>query len=120
MSKIKISMKDIPVPVNRIFRAGYCDLCYIIAEDPKFYNAGIYGWNCDIYVNYEYNIAITTGYRNMRGERIPGELLKKYDQRGRELYRHQFEFFNFFDQRQQISNEFWGDLNDLLKREAIK
>ena len=64
---------------SKTFRAGYCDLQYIYYnEKPQFYNSGVYGWNCDIYTDYKRDIAITTGYRNMTGKRIPDELIKKY------------------------------------------
>ena len=61
------------------FYCGYCDLQYIFRyEEPTYYNSGVYGWNCDIYCDYSRDIAITTGYRNMTGKRIPDELLTKY------------------------------------------
>lgn len=70
----------------RCFMAGYCDLQYIFrVTDPQFYNAGVYGWNCNIYVNYRKDIAITTGYRNMTGKCIPDELIKKYSEIGKEI-----------------------------------
>lgn len=79
MSKIKTSMKYIKALYPVVFRCGYCDLQYIYKyNDPTYYNCGVYGWNCDIYVNFKYNAAITTGYRNMRGVRIPDEIINKY------------------------------------------
>ena len=78
--KIKTSMKVITENYKKVFRCGYCDLQLIMRNDePTFYNSGVYGWNCDIYTDNKRNIAITTGYRNMRGERIPDELIKKYN-----------------------------------------
>lgn len=63
----------------KVFRCGYCDLQYImVGVEPQYYNAGVYGWNCNI---YQYgNIVITTGYRNMRGSLIPDDLIKKYSE----------------------------------------
>ena len=81
MTKIKTDMKRISSGFRKVFRAGYCNLQYIYRyEDPQFYNCGVYGWNCDIYVDYRRDIAITTGYRNMRGKSIPHELIKKYSE----------------------------------------
>ena len=48
-------------------------------------NSGVYGWNCDIYVDNARDIAITTGYRNMRGQRIPDEIIRKYDEIAKEI-----------------------------------
>lgn len=79
MTKIKTDMKRINNGFKKVFRCGYCDLQFIFKyEEPQYYNCGVYGWNCDIYVDYSRDIAITTGYRNMRGVPIPHEILKKY------------------------------------------
>lgn len=65
---------------SHVFKTGYCNLSKICKHiEPDYYNSGIYGWNCDIYTNNQYNIMICTGYRNMRGETIPVSILKKYD-----------------------------------------
>lgn len=79
--KKQTSIKFIKGYFNKVFYCGYCDLQYIFRyEDPDYYNSGVYGWNCDIYVDYSRDIAITTGYRNMTGKRIPDELIKKYSE----------------------------------------
>lgn len=79
-------MKYICNNYNKVFRAGYCDLQYIMKyEDPIYYNSGVYGWNCDVYCDFAKDIAITTGYRNMRGERIPDEILEKYTAIAKEI-----------------------------------
>lgn len=76
--KRKTTNKYINSNYKKVFRSGYCDLYPIVVSDPVYYNCGLYGWNYDAYVNYKYDICITTGYRNMTGARIPGEILKKY------------------------------------------
>lgn len=78
MRKTHISMTKIPA--RHVFRCGYCDLQHILEHDSyQFYNAGVYGWNCDIFVDFARDVAITTGYRNTRGQRIPEELVRKYE-----------------------------------------
>ena len=55
--------------------------------DPDFYNAGSYGWNNDTYI-IQHNgetIAISTGYRNTRGEEIPYELMRASEDCAREI-----------------------------------
>ena len=85
------TMKAVRANYKKVFRCGFCDLSNIFyREEPDYYNSGVYGWNCDIYTSYgcsvpEYNIAITTGYRNMAGERIPSDIIKKYDDVAREI-----------------------------------
>ena len=79
MSKQHTTIKYIRNNYRHIYRAGYCDLYHIFRyEDPVYYNSGVYGWNCDIYVDFARDIAITTGYRNMAGTCIPSEIVKKY------------------------------------------
>ena len=77
--KIKATRKDINRMYRKVYSAGYCDLQFIMnGVEARFYNCGIYGWNWDCYTNSEKEIAITTGYRNTTGKRIPTELIKKY------------------------------------------
>ena len=55
---------------SRIYQTGYCELHPLA---PYFrvvgYNAGIYGWNYDVY-DFD-NAAVTTGYRGMIGADLP-------------------------------------------------
>ncbi len=45
---------------------GYCDLYGALSGiDPDYYTAGVYGWNCDVYVIA--GLAICTGYRPAAG-----------------------------------------------------
>ena len=91
MTKIKTDMKRISNGYRKVFRCGYCDLQDIYKyETPQFYNCGVYGWNCDIYVDYKRDIAITTGYRNMRGKQIPYDLIKKYSEFAKEISNQPF------------------------------
>jgi hypothetical protein len=91
MSKQHTTIKNIRNNWAKVFRAGYCDLSYIFHhEEPQYYNAGVYGWNCDIYCDYSRDIAITTGYRNMAGIRIPDEILKKYDAIAKKIIENQW------------------------------
>ena len=86
MIKQHTTIKNIRNNYKKVFRCGYCDLQLIYrGVDPQFYNAGLYGWNCDIYVDYTRDIAITTGYRNMAGRMIPDELIKKYSKIAEEI-----------------------------------
>ena len=80
------SIKAIKNNWRKTFRCGYCDLQYIMkGTEPQFYNSGVYGWNCDVYCDYKNDIAITTGYRNMTGKRIPDEILDKYTKVAKEI-----------------------------------
>lgn len=77
--KIKTTRKNINNNYRKVFYTGYCDLQYIMKNfDATYYNCGTYGWNYDVYTDAATDIAITTGYRGMFGERIPSELIEKY------------------------------------------
>lgn len=52
-------------------RVGYCDLGGVLSGiEPDYYTAGVYGWNCDVYVIA--GLAICTGYRPAAGVRAVG------------------------------------------------
>lgn len=89
--KTKIAMKILN-SYTKVFRCGYCDLQNICKFlEPTYYNAGVYGWNCDIYTHGKF-IAITTGYRNMKGERIPDNIIIKYDKIARQILEKRLTF----------------------------
>lgn len=89
--KTKTTMKYIKANYAKVFHAGYCALQYIMAHtEPEYYNTGVYGWNCDIYVDYKRDIAITTGYRNMCGILIPSDLEEKYSTIAKVIIQNQF------------------------------
>lgn len=84
--KRPIAMTNVTKWYRHVFRCGYCDVQRIFrGVQPAYYNSGVYGWNCDIYVDSEYDVAITTGYRNMRGDRIPRDLIEKYEAQAEEI-----------------------------------
>lgn len=111
MSKVKRSMKYIKALYPVVFRCRYGDLQFICqGVDPVYYNCGVYGWNCDIYVNFEYDAAITTGYRNLRGVSIPHEIIRKYSEIAKNIY-HTYPRRE--SSREALSNnyeEFWREL----------
>ena len=85
------TIKAIRNNYRKVFRAGYCELQYIMySAEPQYYNHGVYGWNCDIYVDYMRDIAITTGYRNMAGRDIPLDIVAKYSEIAKNITENQF------------------------------
>ena len=105
---------------NKVWRCGYCDLQKIVnRDDYNFYNSGVYGWNCDILCDPINDQIITTGYRNMRGERIPSELIKKYNDRAdaiREEFRGKWDKVSCEHEREKLEenkNEFLKELANI-------
>lgn len=90
--KIQTTIKSIRSNWRKVFYCGYCDLQYIMrGEEPTYYNSGVYGWNCDIYTDFSRDIAITTGYRNMTGKRIPDTIIDKYTETAKKILENQWE-----------------------------
>lgn len=115
MTKQHIAIKKIRNYWRKTFYAGYCDLQYIYyGEQPQYYNAGVYGWNCDIYCNYGRDIAITTGYRNMTGRRIPTELIEKYSNIAKEIIAKPFTV-EWEEKRKELAENRENFLNELNK-----
>lgn len=87
--KVKTSMIDVVRSHNYVYRCGYADLQHLFSGvDYCYYNCGVYGWNCDIFTDYVdgKSIAVTTGYRNMRGERIPDYIVKAFESAAKSIY----------------------------------
>lgn len=67
---------------------GYCELQSLLShETPRFYNAGIYGWNFDTYTFFVEtkegikSVALSTGYRNTQGTLIDYATVQKYEKK---------------------------------------
>lgn len=70
-----MTMKEIRTA--KIFRAGYCEIQEILRALNRIgYNSGVYGWNCDVYESN--GVTVCTGYRNLKGEKIPAEIKDRY------------------------------------------
>ena len=115
MSKMHTTMKYIRNNWRKVFRVGYCDLQNIFRyEEPQYYNSGVYGWNCDIYCDFARDIAITTGYRNMAGQRIPSEILEKYDAIAKEILENMWRM-PFDELKEKLYENRQNFLNELEK-----
>ena len=78
-----------------ILCTGYCDLQTLLSyEDAKHYNAGMYGWNFDVYTFFVEtakgikSVAISTGYRNTQGKTIDYDLTKEYNQKANAIIKN--------------------------------
>ena len=111
--KTKTTRKYINAVWKNVYRAGYCDLQYIMhGTDPEYYNTGVYGWNWDAYADYKTNAATTSGYRNMTGERVPDELIEKYTERAKEVIKRQWTSDNAQTELERIRRDFWDELDE--------
>lgn len=109
--KTKATRKSINYVWKNVYRAGYCDLQYIMhGKEPMYYNSGVYGWNWDAYVDAKTDTAITTGYRNMTGRRVPDEIIEKYTERAKEIIRREFTAVNASAEFEALRRDFWDEL----------
>lgn len=114
--KTHTSIKAIKNGYHKVFQTGYCELQYIFKyTEPQFYNAGVYGWNCNVYVDYSRDIAITTGYRNMTGRLIPLEIIEKYSNIAKEITSAPFSkpFNEVKAALEENANNFYNELDNL-------
>ena len=81
-----MTRKEIINRFNYVYSVGYCDLHHLLRYHNKIaYNAGVYGWNFDVYSLDNGNIAICTGYRNTPGGRIDNSIIRKYEEKARKI-----------------------------------
>ena len=119
--KTKTSMTDITRSYDKVYRCGYCDLQYLFSgEEARFYNCGVYGWNCDIFTAYVdgKSIAVTTGYRNMRGERIPGYIVKAFESAAKSILCESYSYKRV-EKHEELRRVFFNVLADLKSFEKI-
>lgn len=84
MAKIKTTAKAIKSAYCNIITVGYCDLYYLLTYfEPAYYTAGVYGWNCDVYI-IDSNTVIATGYRPVSGNMHNYEITQKYNEKARD------------------------------------
>lgn len=77
---------DIVDSFEYALQAGYCKLQEIFwAREPEYNNYGVYGWNCDLYVDQLNCAIISTGYRNLKGDEIPDAIINEYKDRAIEI-----------------------------------
>ena len=116
--KKQTTAKNIRQWYSKAWRVGYCDLQNIFnGVSADYYTAGVYGWNFDAYESPDGESVITTGYRNMIGERIPSEVLHKYDKKARDIIARYM--WKDYDKKQKALEKnrakFWQELENLSK-----
>ena len=107
--KIKVTNPYINAMFRNVYRAGYGDLQDILPDymDAKFYNCGVYGWNYDCYIDYKYDLAITTGYRNMTGKRISENIFNKYNDIAKQI-RKEYDWKDY-EKKQELLENNWNE-----------
>ena len=116
--KVKVTEKQVKNNYDKILIVGYCDLYYLLSGlEPRYYTSGVYGWNSNIY-QYNYNIAICTGYRPFGNIRTNDKgLNSKYNNKAREIYENYDEPY---DVRLEKINKLLDEyIKEILKSEEV-
>ena len=109
--KKKVTQKQVKAMYKNVVRVGYCELQALLrTKEPKFYTAGVYGWNADIY-EVDNNTCIVTGYRpfgNIEGY----EVGKEFEEEARKVIKLNYDW-------DKIDNKL-SELLDQFVKEAIR
>lgn len=85
--KTQTTIRTIKINYQNIIEVGYCGLQTLLRfKEPRYYCAGVYGWNCDIYEVSE-DTVIVTGYRPFGNIDAGYETTKKYERKAQELFK---------------------------------
>lgn len=85
--KFKITRRELK-EIYRVVNVPYCELQHLLKYcSPIAYNAGVYGWNYDVYdfTRYNTNICICTGYRCPPGIFASRDKYIKYEDAAKEI-----------------------------------
>lgn len=85
--KFKVTRKEIKENYRAVC-VPYCELQHLLQYcSPVAYNAGVYGWNYDMYdfTRYSTNICICTGYRCPPGIPVERDIYVKYEDAAKEI-----------------------------------
>lgn len=113
--KYKTTKKAIQSNYRNIIRVGAAELYYLLKfTEPVAYTSGVYGWNADVYDCD--NVAIVAGYRPFGNITPDYDVVKKYNQLGREIYEEEHNpAKDWNEEKEEKENR----LNQLIK-EFIK
>lgn len=92
MLKCKVTKKEILENYKNVIKVGYCELQHLLNyKCPRFFTAGAYGWNTNIY-EISYSTVIVTGYAPF-GNISNYELTKKYEEKAEKIvYDNKLDF----------------------------
>jgi hypothetical protein len=105
----EITRNDIRRQYTNIIQLGYCDIYDLTRILKKIgYNAGIYGWNYDVF-ELDWNTCIITGYRTFsKGTiRLTREFIEYMDKKAHEIKENnRCNYHGFDEQMNALKNEF--------------
>lgn len=115
----EITRNDIRRQYTNIIQIGYCDLYELTRELKKIgYNAGVYGWNYDVF-ELDWDTCIITGYRTFsKGTiRLTRDYIKKTEEKIKRIFENsKYNYQEINNQMNLLKNEFLNEYkNNVLK-----
>lgn len=111
--KVRITAKAIKESYSKCYSVGYCNLQFLLSHiEPLYFHAGVYGWDYDVYIIND-DVAIFTGYRYPSSgiKKIPYEIVKKYENKAKNVI-EKYTYYNIVsDKLQELINEMITELN---------
>lgn len=104
-TKMKMTRNQIAdLSVDKIVTARYCELQYLLSGiDPVGYNAGINGWNYDVYIIGD--IGILTGYR-MPNKYPRAVKIEEYEQEAYKIVSSRMPSLNIISELNKLREAF--------------
>lgn len=114
-----LTKNEIRRQYKTVIQLGYCDLYELTRNLKKIgYNAGIYGWNYDVF-ELDWNTCIITGYRTFdKGTiRLTSDFIQYMDKKANEITNNNnCNYEEYEKQMDSLKNEFLREYkNNLLK-----
>lgn len=118
--KFKITRKELKENYKAV-NVPYCELQHLLRyHNPIAYNAGIYGWNFDVYdfTQYSTNICICTGYRCMPGISVARDLYVKYEDQAKAIVYGNVPYEQIKEKLEDLIRELLYDLETKYFRQV--
>lgn len=105
--KFETTKKLIKQNYKNVICIGYCETAYLLKGCEEYaYTHGVYGWNADVY-KINNNTVIVTGYRPFGDIKPPYELVEKYENKAKKIYKeHCGTWENLKSILNELLNEF--------------
>lgn len=110
--KLQVSQRQIINNYHSVICVGYADLQNLLAyEDARYYSAGVYGWNADLYEVPNTSRIIVTGYRPYGN--VEAYKVREYEQKAKQFFEEHLFRCESFTEKQAALRELikeWSDL----------
>lgn len=116
--KVRVTQRKIRENYRNIIAVGYCDLQYLLRyEEARYYTAGVYGWNADIY-EIDSNTVIVTGYRPFSGTlNVDYTKVREYDEKASKI---QFDYSKSYEKNAEKVRKLLKKFIEEVKEENQK